>query len=168
MTHSDVDSFLMGRSGISAQFPKIGHSYEGIIESFQMEQQRDYEDSDKHLWWDKEETKPRMHLVVTLRTNARGKFTKSGDPIDVEGDDGTRNLFVKGAMKDALTKALRAAGARTIEDGARLKITYVGNGKQDNPRYNPPKQFSCEYTPAAKAGAEEFLKDVPASDDPFA
>jgi len=169
VTQSDVDSFLTGREGISAQFPKVGHSYEGIIISFEMEQQRDYDDPDQLLWWDKEETQPKMHLVISLQTNARGKFSKNGQPMDVPGDDGKRNLFVKGALKTALTRSLRAAGVKSLEEGARLKVTYVGDGKQDNPKYNAPKQYECEYTPAAKASAEDFLQDtVSPTDDPFA
>ena len=169
MAQSDVDSFLGGREGVSAQFPKVGHSYEGIILSFEMEQQRDYDDSNVLLWWDKEETQPKMHLVISLQTNARGKFTKAGVPMDVPGDDGKRNLFVKGALKTALTRSLRDAGVKTLEEGARLKVTYVGDGNQDNPKYNAPKQYKCEYTPAAKANAEDFLQDDAApTDDPFA
>lgn len=168
----DVDNFLMGmkRLGVSAQFPKIGHSYSGVIKEFEMEQQRDYDNSEELLFWDEEKTQPKMHLVVALQTNARGKFTKAGDLIDVDDDDGTRNLYVKGAMRDALLKAMKEAGVRSLEKGAMLEMTYVRNGKQSNAKYFAPKQFEAKYIPASKVNLDAFLAEAPSSDpsNPFA
>jgi hypothetical protein len=136
-----ADDFLMGGGVPSAKFPTIGHTVSGrITERPTVEQQRNYED-DKPKFWD--DGKPMMQLVVTFATSER-------DPENPE-DDGTRRLYVKGYMKNAVASAVRAAGARGLEVGGILSITYSGDGEKKNPKFNAPKLFTAQYVPAAAA-----------------
>jgi hypothetical protein len=134
-----ADDFLMGGGVPSAKFPVLGHTVSGrITEQPTVEQQRNYED-DKLKFWD--DGKPMMQLVVTLATNER-------DPENPE-DDGARRLYVKGYMKNAVAGAVRAAGARGLEIGGTLSVTYTQDGEKKNPKFNAPKLFTAQYIPAA-------------------
>jgi hypothetical protein len=134
-----ADDFLMGGGVPSAKFPVLGHTVSGrITEQPTVEQQRNYED-DKLKFWD--DGKPMMQLVVTLATNER-------DPENPE-DDGARRLYVKGYMKNAVAGAVRAAGARGLENGGTLSVTYTQDGEKKNPKFNAPKLFTAQYIPAA-------------------
>lgn len=136
-----ADDFLMGGGVPSAKFPAVGHTVSGrITEKPTVEQQRNYED-DKLKFWD--DGKPMMQLVVTLSTNER-------DPENPE-DDGTRRLYVKGYMKNAVAGAVRAAGARGLEVGGTLTVTYSGDGEKKNAKFNAPKLFTAQYVSAAAA-----------------
>jgi hypothetical protein len=129
----------MGGGVPSAKFPVLGHTVSGrITEQPTVEQQRNYED-DKLKFWD--DGKPMMQLVVTLATNER-------DPENPE-DDGARRLYVKGYMKNAVAGAVRAAGARGLEIGGTLSVTYTQDGEKKNPKFNAPKLFTAQYVPAA-------------------
>jgi len=136
-----ADDFLMGGSVPSAKFPAIGATVTGqITMQPTVEQQRDYTTGDLKFW---DDGKPQMQMVVTLATNER-------DP-DVQDDDGTRRLYVKGQMKNAVAQAVRAAGARGLEVGGQLTIRYTHDGQKSNPRFNAPKQFDAQYVAAATA-----------------
>lgn len=136
-----ADDFLMGGGVPSAKFPAIGHTVSGrITEKPTVEQQRNYED-DKLKFWD--DGKPMMQLVVTLATNER-------DPENPE-DDGTRRLYVKGYMKNAVASAVRSAGARGLEVSGILTVTYSGDGEKKNSKFNAPKLFTAQYVAAAAA-----------------
>lgn len=159
----DPDDFLMAGGGVTAKFPKIGHSYTGIVLSKRSEQRRSYDDPSKLLFWD--DGNPKMQAIVELQTNAQGTFDRNGNPEDVEDDDGKRSLYVKGQMQRAIRDAVRKANASTLEVGGKLTITYVGTGKQDNPKYNPPKLFRAEYVPAGQVSADDAL--MAGDDSPF-
>ncbi|WP_112469440.1 hypothetical protein [Streptomyces triticisoli] len=134
-----ADDFLMGGSIPSAKFPTIGTTIGGQITTQPtVEQQRDYTTGEPKFW---DDGKPQMQMVVTLATSDR-------DPA-VQDDDGTRRLYVKGQLKNAIAQAVRAAGARGLEVGGRLAVTYVRDGERKNPRFNAPKEFTAQYVPAA-------------------
>ncbi|MGM9380306.1 hypothetical protein [Streptomyces antibioticus] len=136
-----ADDFLMGGSTPSAKFPTIGTAVTGRITTKPtVEQQRDYTTGEPKFW---DDGKPQMQLVVTLATNER-------DPA-VQDDDGTRRLYVKGQMKNAVAQAVRAAGAPGLEAGGALTVQYTHDGEKTNPRFNAPKQFAAQYLPAAAA-----------------
>lgn len=167
----DVDAFLMGGGGVSAKFPTVGHVVTGVITDKRVVQQRDYDDASKGLWWvgskktavaDSEAQangyKPVMQAVLTLQCEPTGyTYDRAGNKVELADDDGMRNLYVKGQMQKAISDAIRKAGAKGPEIGGRITVTYVGTGKQDNPKYNPPKVFTAEYTPAAQVQADDAL-----------
>lgn len=135
-----ADDFLMGGGGApTAKFPTPGTTVGGrITERPTVEQQRDISTGDKKFWSD---GNPMMQLVVTVQTDER-------DP-QLEEDDGRRRLFVKGQMKNAIADAVRAAGARGLEVGGTLAVTYSHDGTASQRGFNPPKQYTSRYTPAA-------------------
>lgn len=148
-----ADDFLMGGGVPSAKFPAIGHTVSGrITERPIVEQQRDYTTGDLKFW---DDGKPQMQLVVTLATNER-------DPENPE-DDGTRRLYVKGQMKNVVASAVRATGARGLEVGGTLTVTYARDGQKTNPKFNAPKNFDAAYVPAATA---ELHTPDPAAQQP--
>lgn len=94
------------------------------------------------------------------KTNAP-KFFQSGDPmmvyvITIKPDDGDAvALFAKGGkfeavsgsgetMLSAIGTAVRAAGADSVQVGARLGVAFTGLGEQ-KPGMNPPKLFTAQY-----------------------
>ncbi|MEU8316643.1 MULTISPECIES: hypothetical protein [Actinomycetes] len=137
-----ADDFLMGGGGApTAKFPVPQTTVGGrITEKPTVEQQRDISTGDKKFWAD---GNPMMQLVVTVQTDER-------DP-QLEEDDGRRRLFVKGQMKNAIADAVRAAGGRGLEVGGILAVTYSHDGQASQRGFNPPKQYTARYTPAATA-----------------
>lgn len=135
-----ADDFLMGGGGApTAKFPVPQTTVGGrITERPTVEQQRDISTGDKKFWSD---GNPMMQLVVTVQTDER-------DP-QLDEDDGRRRIFVKGQMKNAIADAVRAAGARGLEVGGTLAVTYSHDGQASQRGFNPPKQYTARYTPAA-------------------
>lgn len=134
-----ADDFLMGGGVTSAKFPTIGTTVSGrITERPTVEQQKDFTTGDLKFW---DDGKPQMQLVVTLATNEI-------DPANPD-DDGARRIYIKGQMKNAVAQAVRTSGARGLEVGGVLSVTYSADGVAKNPRFNAPKNFTATYTPAA-------------------
>ncbi|MFV8127493.1 hypothetical protein [Streptomyces syringium] len=137
-----ANDFLMGGGGApSAKFPAPGTSFSGpITEQPVVEQQRDFQSGNPKFW---DGGEPMLQLVVTIQTDLR-------DPA-VQDDNGKRRLYVKGQLKSAVQDAVRSSGARGLEVGGRLTVTYTHDGTASKPGFTPPKQFRAEYTPAAQA-----------------
>ncbi|THA56232.1 hypothetical protein E6R62_12385 [Streptomyces sp. A1136] len=137
-----ADDFLMGGGGApSAKFPTPGTSLTGrITERPTVEQQRDIKDGTPKFWSD---GNPMNQLVITVQTDQR-------DP-SIEEDDGRRRLFVKGQLKNAVADAVRAAGARGLEVGGILTVTYTHDGQATQRGFSPPKQYTAQYIAAIAA-----------------
>ncbi|MEE1818004.1 hypothetical protein PUR59_23655 [Streptomyces sp. SP18ES09] len=138
----NADDFLMGGGGApTAKFPAPGTVVSGrITEKPTVEQQRDIQSGEQKFWPD---GNPMMQLVVTIQTEER-------DPT-IDEDDGRRRLFVKGVMKNAVADAVRMAGARGLEVGGTLAVTYTHDGQAKQRGFSPPKQYTATYTAAAQA-----------------
>lgn len=155
--NEDIKSFL-DAGGVSAKFPKIGHAYEGTVLSFRMEQQSDY-DTGKPAFWDN--GSPKMHMILTLATDAQGTFDEDGNPKEVPNDDGERNVYVKGPLQKALGKALRAARSE-LQVGGWVRIERAANLPKTNPKFKAPYGYTVEYKPAnqnSRAATEFLTKD---------
>jgi hypothetical protein len=141
-TPQSADAFLMGGGGApTAKFPAPGTTVSGrITEPPQVQQQRDVQSGQPKHWPD---GNPMMQLVVTVQTDQR-------DPV-VSEDDGRRRIFVKGQMKNAIQDAVKLVGARGLEVGGLLSVTYTHDGQKTNPAFSAPKQFRAQYTAAAAA-----------------
>ncbi|TDE20855.1 hypothetical protein E1295_47015, partial [Nonomuraea mesophila] len=149
----DANDFLMG-GGIPsghAVFDKAPHgtALTGTVTATPtVEQQRDL-DTGKLKFWDSD-GKPMMQLVVTLQTDLR-------DP-EMHDDSGLRKLYVKGNMLAAIRTAVRAAGAKGLEPGGTLTVTYVSDGEQKKAGKNPPKIYTAVYVAPAAAAANAFVQ----------
>lgn len=148
----DPDTFLMGSKSRSAKFESIGDIVQGTIATIpEVTQQTDLE-TGKPVTWD--DGNPKMQLVVTLQTDLRD--------IDDEDDDGIRKLYVKGSKKPeskslhaAVLAAVLTTGAKGLEVGGKLAVKYTGNGVSKTRGFNPPKQYTATYQPAAAAFFEQ-------------
>jgi hypothetical protein len=135
-----ADQFLLGGGGKSAKFDAIGASITGTIASAPEVKQQTSMETGQPLTWDNGD--PRMQLVVTLQTSLR----------EDEDDDGLRKLYVKGSkdpasqsLHAAVAGAVHAAGAKGLDVGGTLTVTYVADGVAKTRGYNPPKKYTATY-----------------------
>jgi hypothetical protein len=150
----DANAFLMGSESVpSASFLTKGTNHQGEILEIKMRQQLDI-DTRKPLFW--ENGDPKMQLVVTLQTDEQDD--------EIEDDDGRRRLYLKYKMKDAVSDAVREAGAENgLEVGGWLSVTFVKQDKPEKRGKSGVKHFEAEYeAPDPNAAANEYLN----SDDP--
>lgn len=139
----DPNSILMGGGVTSAKFDGIGVSVTGTIEDVTASQQTDFTSGEPKTWPNGD---PMMQVVVTLATSQR-------DP-SVTDDDGLRKVYVKGkSLTNAVRDAVRRAGAKGLEVGGTLTVTYTGDGPQEKRGINPPKLYAAEYGQPDRAAA---------------
>ena len=150
----DGNAFLMGGEKVKSCSFKgpVGIIWEGeVLEEPKMVQQRGYDD-DELLWWDKEETKPKMAAVIKLQTTVK-------DPADPE-DLGVRGLWVKGESQKAVAQAVRAAGEKGIKVGGYLKIKFYAERDDTKPGEKPrflTKLYQAHYTPPLSTGNQALM-----------
>jgi hypothetical protein len=130
----DANDFLLSTGVKSATFASVGDSVTGILtRQPEVQHQRDFTTGEPKYWND---GKPRLQLRVVLQTEER-------DPDDPD-DDGERAIYVKGNMQQAVSKAVRAAKAKGLAVGGKLRIKYVANGQAQRGQ-NPPKLYEALY-----------------------
>lgn len=154
----EIDAFLNGGSGKAASFDNIGDVCEGTITNVQLGQQTSLEDNTPLTWSD---GSPRMQLVISMQTDQK---------VD-DNDDGIRRVYAKGgkfeaqtgsgkAMKDAIADAVKASGAKTIEEGGFLRVGYTGEGKRTNRGYSAPKLYKASYkAPVSSVAASDLFDE---------
>lgn len=131
---NEQEAFLAGGGSPAAKFPTVGTTIKGTVTGAEMRQQTDPKDGKLKTW---DDGNPMMQLVVTLATDERD--------ADIDDDDGTRRVFVKGNMRKAVIEALKEAGAKTIDSGGKLAVQYTGDGEKTNPAFNAPKLYKAQY-----------------------
>jgi hypothetical protein len=132
MSSDDVAGFFSG-GGRSVKFPTVGSEVKGTITKVHPpEQQTDYE------------TRAPIPGKYQIRMELQ---TAVIDP-DIDGDDGSRVLYVKGWMQGAIGDALRAAGAKEPLPGADIEVIRVEDGPPTRPGLQGPHRFSAVYTPS--------------------
>ncbi|ARQ95507.1 hypothetical protein I5G81_gp68 [Mycobacterium phage Shandong1] len=153
---NDSYGFLGGGGPASAKFKTYGDTVGGVITVEPEQRQQTDLNTNEPLTW--KDGSPRMQLVVTVQTDLN-------DP-EIEDDDGLRRLFVKGEMRKAVQKAVIAAGAKGLDVGGELHVTYVGDGEKKG-NLTPPKLYTAKYTkpaagaaPAAAAPAQQLPDGV--------
>lgn len=140
-----ADELLMGGGGApTAKFPTIGTTWKGVITDKTTSQQIDFATQQPKFYDDGNKA---MQVVITIQTDQR-------DP-DIDGDDGQRRLFIKGAMLAAVKKAIKDAGAPTAEIGGTLAVKYTHDGVAT--KGNPPKQFTAAYQAPQKRVDDDDL-----------
>jgi hypothetical protein len=114
--------------------PPITHG--GVVESWEKQQQTNFDTGEAMFWPD---GKPKEHLRVVVQTGV----------VENEDDDGKRALYLKFKSANAVRDAIRASGARFLEKGGYLKLTYTHDGqKAPGSKGEPPKEYKADYTPA--------------------
>lgn len=144
MSYDEANSLLSGGAPV-AKFPEIGTVVRGTVIDATTSQQTDIEQRPRYF----DNGDPMMQVVVTLQTDER-------DP-NISEDDGSRRLFIKGQMLNAVRTALRNAGAK-LEAGGRLAVQYTGDGTP-KPGRTAPKLFTAQYQPPkpGTAAANDLL-----------
>lgn len=129
-----IEGFLSSSGAPAAKFPSIGTVVKGTIVTADMAQQTDMKTQAPKTWPD---GKPMMQIIVTLSTEERDS--------SIDDDDGTRRVFIKGGMLNALREALKVAGVKGLEVGGTLAIKYTEDGQRTQPGFNPPKKYTAQY-----------------------
>jgi hypothetical protein len=144
---TSANDFLMGSGAPTFKFEVIGTTVAGTIaKDPAVMQQTDIATGAPKFW---DDGRPREQLQIILATTLR-------DPADPH-DDGHRAIYVKGEMAKAVRGAIRASGAKGIETGGHLSVTYSANGEPPKPGFSAPKFYTATYTPPAAAAANSFL-----------
>jgi hypothetical protein len=134
-----------------------------ITQPIKVQQQRDYDDDDKLLWWDAEQTRPKMETLITGQVD-------DYDENDDE-DTGKRTLYVsKWLMEKAIKGALRKSksGHNMPMPGADLTVKCTGT----EPTKGASKKkkadtllWEAEYTPNAHSAGTDTSSAAPADDE---
>lgn len=154
--NQSADAFLLGGGGQSATFDGVGESVTGTVESTEVRQQTDFQSGQPKTW---DDGSPVMQLVVSLQTTLR----------DDADDDGVRKVYVKGSKKpgsqslhDAVASAVRQSGAKGLEEGGTLTVTYTGDEPPQTRGMFPRKLYSATYAAPDKAAQTgDFLGTAP-------
>lgn len=142
-----ANDFLMGGGTAAAKFETIGTTLSGqITQPPRVEQQKDLNTGEPKFWNDGQ---PMQQLLVTIQTTLR-------DPA-IDQDNGERTFYIKAKMLAAVREAVRRSGAKGLEVGGTLSITYTGDGEATKRGFNPPKLYSASYTAPSAAAANDFL-----------
>lgn len=135
MTNPTAEEFLMGSGVKSAKFETIGTTVTGTIaQQPDVQQQTDFDTGEPKFWSD---SKPMLQLRVVLNTSQR-------DPADPK-DDGQRAVYIKGQLQKAVQQAVRTSGAKGLEVGGTLVVTFVSEEPNSRGRGNPKKVYSASY-----------------------
>ena len=153
---TNVTDFLFSSGIPSAKFPTIGTTVKGNVTAAEVTQQRDF-DSGQPKYWD--DGSPMNQIEITISTDER-------DP-DIEDDDGTRKLYVKGQMLKALRSALQATGSKSIDPGDMIAVQYASDGEAKKRGFNPPKQYSVQVKKGAGPVADMLNAEPAESTDLF-
>lgn len=150
--------FFAPRASHSWKFTNPGDTHTGTITEVSDARQASEFGSNEPAYWDREKTRPKMQVVVTLDTAER-------DPQDAN-DTGKRTLWVvedgrSGSILSAIRQAVHQAGAGTIDIGGQLTVTFSGFDPNSKNPANPRKIYSASYVPPAPAGGM-FTNQAPA------
>lgn len=150
--------FFAPRASHSWKFTNPGDTHTGTITEVSDARQATEYGSNELAYWDKERTRPKMQVAVTLDTSER-------DPQDAN-DTGKRTLWVvedgrSGSILSAIRQAVHQAGAGTIDIGGQLTVTFSGFDPNSKNPANPRKIYSASYVPPAPAGGM-FTNQAPA------
>lgn len=150
--------FFAPRASHSWKFTNPGDTHTGTITEVSDARQATEFGSNEPAYWDREKTRPKMQVAVTLDTAER-------DPQDAN-DTGKRTLWVvedgrSGSILSAIRQAVHQVGAGTIDIGGQLTVTFSGFDPNSKNPANPRKVYSASYVPPAPAGGM-FTSQAPA------
>lgn len=150
--------FFAPRASHSWKFVSPGDTHTGTITEVSDARQATEFGSNEPAYWDREKTRPKMQVAVTLDTSER-------DPQDAN-DTGKRTLWVvedgrSGSILSAIRQAVHQVGAGTIDIGGQLTVTFSGFDPNSKNPANPRKVYSASYVPPAPAGGM-FTNQAPA------
>ena len=141
--------FFAPRASHSWKFTTPGDTHTGTITEVGDARQATEFGSNEPAFWDREKTRPKMQVAITLDTTER-------DPQDAS-DTGKRTLWVvedgrSGSILSAIRQAVHQAGAGTIDIGGQLTVAFSGFDPNSKNPANPRKVYTASYVPPAPAG----------------
>ena len=150
--------FFAPRASHSWKFTNPGDTHTGTITEVSDARQATEFGSSEPAFWDREKTRPKMQVAVTLDTAER-------DPQDAN-DTGKRTLWVvedgrSGSILSAIRQAVHQVGAGTIDIGGQLTVTFSGFDPNSKNPANPRKVYTAAYQAPAPAGGM-FTNQAPA------
>ena len=150
--------FFAPRASHSWKFTNPGDTHTGTFTEVGDARQATEFGSNEPAFWDREKTRPKMQVAITLDTAER-------DPQDAN-DTGKRTLWVvedgrSGSILSAIRQAVHQAGAGTIDIGGQLTVAFSGFDPNSKNPANPRKIYSASYVPPAPAGGM-FTNQAPA------
>lgn len=133
----------------------VGDKVVGTIITVERRQQTSFDDNTPLTWSD---GSPRMLTYVEIQTDERAD----------DDDDGIRALYAKGgnfdvgsgkgeAMEKAIVSAVKAAGEKSIDEGAKLAVVFSGLAKPTTRGYQPAKLYTAQYEPPKATVADDDL-----------
>lgn len=154
--------FFAPRASHSWKFVSPGDTHTGTIIEVSDARQATEFGSNEPAYWDREKTRPKMQVAVTLDTTER-------DPQDAN-DTGKRTLWVvedgrSGSILSAIRQAVHQVGAGTIDIGGQLTVTFSGFDPNSKNPANPRKVYTAAYQAPAPAGGM-FTSQAPAQPAP--
>lgn len=150
--------FFAPRASHSWKFTNPGDTHTGTITEVSDARQATEFGSNEPAYWDREKTRPKMQVAVTLDTAER-------DPQDAN-DTGKRTLWVvedgrSGSILSAIRQAVHQVGAGTIDIGGQLTVAFSGFDPNSKNPANPRKVYTAAYQAPAPAGGM-FTNQAPA------
>lgn len=141
--------FFAPRASHSWKFATPGDSHTGTITEVGDARQATEFGSNEPAFWDREKTRPKMQVAITLDTTER-------DPQDAN-DTGKRTLWVvedgrSGSILSAIRQAVAQVNAGTIDIGGQLTVAFSGFDPNSKNPQNPRKVYTASYVPPAPAG----------------
>lgn len=157
--------FFAPRASHSWKFTNPGDTHTGTITEVSDARQATEYGSNELAYWDKERTRPKMQVAVTLDTAER-------DPQDTN-DTGKRTLWVvedgrSGSILSAIRQAVHQAGAGTIDIGGQLTVAFSGFDPNSKNPANPRKIYSAAYVPPAAPAPAQPVPAAPVAPAPVA
>lgn len=155
-----------GEGGNSFPFDAIGDYVAGLVLNVEEVQQTDPKDGTPQTW---DNGDPKMQYRVTLQTELR-------DPNN-PADDGKRTIYLRGSKKPAddgksslcavLDAVREVTGGTDLQYRGHLTLQYVGDGRQTNRAFNPPKRWASWYqAPAMSLGTPGANVTTPPAQQP--
>ena len=144
----DPNSLLTSQSvpSISFKDAKVGDAFTGVITNLETAQVRNFETGEPEFW---EDGNAKLQIVVTLATDYL-------DP-EVEGDDGTRKVYLFGQKLAAAKQAMKEAGIAKLEKGFQFTIKFAGEKPSSNKKYNNVKLYEITLKPGSSNPAVDAL-----------
>lgn len=145
----DANDLLMGGGIKSASFPdqQFGATVAGVIvRPPAVRQQTDFDSGEPKFFPNGD---PMQQIVVQVQTDLR-------DPAD-PADDGVRAFYLKAQMMQAVRDAVKATGAKGLDVGGHLTITYVRDEPNSRGRGKAKKVYAAVYRPPAVQAANDAL-----------
>lgn len=151
MTSDPVNEFLLSGGAPSVKFDTVGKTVKGIILAMDLRNDTDPATGQVKVW---DDGTPQKVVLFTLETEEQDG--------SVENDDGSRSLWARGGMLNAIRAVARPH--RGLKIGGQLAVQYTGDGQASRKGFSPPKQYKAWYEPPADMPMEA----IPDGDDsPF-